>query len=117
MITQKIVDELKAEANYYPEITVRTFIERNVLGEPQEVIYASTKVRVMEEGTWYVVPFVKCFVPNKIHTVIDFLKNVTKEVYKIKYLYRLTGIWEEIDDLQISEKERMYDLARLQIPV
>lgn len=96
---KKRVHALKNKSPYFPEFIAARFDDN--------YIFLSTIVRVEKNGKWYRVHCVESFYPTPTANEATCLALLTKSAYKIRYLYNIHEEIDELDTLQISEKERL----------
>ena len=109
---QDIIAELKKESNFYPQVLIKEYPNQNPLFKHKVVIYASTLVRIERDGKWYVVHCVESIVPTDIVGERNLLLKFIDSVYSIQLLYKVTGIFEDVDSSQIDEIERLKNLNK-----
>lgn len=100
------IAELKRHSNYYPDILIHGYQEAGVVTE----IYASTLVRVHRDNKWYVVHCVDSVVPTSPNSESRLLLRLMNSVHNVQTLYQITGRFEDLDTLQISEAVRLAKL-------
>lgn len=111
----QIIAELKSVSPYYPQILRKEYPHDNPLLESRVAVYYSTKVRIERDGVWYTVHHVESGVPEKNIPVEEYaILRLTESCYKTVFLYRINdyrstdGVpLQDIDNLQISETERL----------
>lgn len=122
------VADLKKESKYYPHITIRKYTKEKVINKnfcdyfkkdkPKEEsgeVYASTLVRIKRNGIWYVVHCAESLSLNAFALTYDektLIMLLMEHVYKIQLGYVITGRYEDIDILQISEEERIFNVVK-----
>jgi len=94
---------LKENSNYYPII----FEDLK-----EDVTSLSTLVRLEleKDGIWYTVHCVEKAVLNEIVTISTLYQKLIKSTYDIMNLYNITGKFEDLDKVQISEEDRLVRL-------
>lgn len=97
----RIVSELKKESDYYPQVLVKRY---------GSTLYSSTLVRINRDNKWYVVHCIESIVPTKDVTEKHLMLKMMESVYEIMFLYKTTGVFEEVDGLQQSEVDRLVEL-------
>jgi hypothetical protein len=93
---QDFIQQLKEHSPYYPDY---------VTGLNFGNTYISTIVRIEREGKWYRVHCVESM--HGFATLPALYPKFMKTVYKIQHLWQLTGKYEELDSLQITEVQRL----------
>lgn len=88
------------DAPYYPNI---------LLVREGTALYGGTYIRIERDGKWYKVLCVEAAITNDAAQLLVKIMNI---VYRIQWLYRLTGNdnMEKIDELQIPERERLLEI-------
>jgi hypothetical protein len=89
-----LADSLKVKSPIYPEV-----IQFKQANED----WLSTLVRIKRGRKWYKVHLMEFSVETPIELT---LQRLHLEAYKIIHFYKLCGL-EEMDELQISEQERL----------
>ena len=126
-----IIAELKEKSSYYPKVLIAYYETHSRMQEtnrqkhnrfidalagkllnkkPKEVpktCYASTLVRINRDGKWYVVHCVESVYITPECDEKNMLLRLALSVHQIQNLYKITGQFEDVDTLQISEEERL----------
>jgi len=104
---------LKERSDYYPIV----LIEEEPDEDEEYSFVASTLLRKEHEGTWYTIHHVQrysCKEMNKHRAqevaTTHLLIRMSLVIYNSLHLYRITGRMEDVDELQISEEERLRSL-------
>ncbi len=100
---ERIIAELEENSKYYPDILIKNYYG---------TLYASTLARIKRNKIYYVVHCVEAIIITPTTSEKDLLLKIMKSVHNIIYLYKLTGKYENIDILQISETERLKTLNK-----
>ena len=89
---------LRAMSKYYPVIVRDTY---------DGAVFLTTLVRIERGEKWYTVHCVESFEATEPSDFTESLEMMMMKAHDIQHLYLITGTMEDVDVLQISEKERL----------
>lgn len=106
-------DYMRSISPYYPEFRwheLQLGSDDKAENAESVVVYLATFVRILRGGKWYKVFYFQFIDSTHGRTNFDclqLLNRAIKEVHQIQHCYKLTGKFEEIDDNQQPESERI----------
>lgn len=103
------ISELKRASDYYPVVAR---VEHPFPTGGFKEFSFTTLVRVKRDGKWYTVHCVEDFINNDSDAERITLLRFMIQVHNIQNLYMITGKCEDVDELQISEEDRITDLFK-----
>jgi hypothetical protein len=114
--------ELKKDSKYWPDVLIREYDNVYEMfkegGEPEpKIIYASTLVRIERDGKWYIVHCLENFIPTSRMGERELLLRLINNVHHVQLFHIINReimasdgkFLEDVDSLQISEKQRIID--------
>jgi len=102
---QKIVSELKKDSDYYPSVLIREYDSNHNIYKG--ALFMSTLVRIERDGKHYIVHCVVSMLNTSNAAMSNLFLRLINSVHRITYLYEITGEFEDVDELQESEKDRL----------
>ena len=94
------VAELRTTSQYWPSIEKKYYDDGTVM--------FSTLIRITRYGQWYSIHCVEAFNAKIPGYSNDFLyERIIRSVHSIQTLYKVGSYPDEMDNLQISEEERL----------
>lgn len=110
---------LNSIPDYYPRTYLKTYIQQSLYTYDKMHIEYKAKIRIKRKGIWYVIPVRTCAEVKATEAekrINEVYEKLTIKVYKVINLYEGNPKIDIVDELQISEEERLINVEKGRYP-